>query len=330
MKISQPKHIIISRTDSIGDVALTLPLAGILKHKFPDVKITFLGNTYTKPIIQCCEYVDEIYEWSKVSQNTEKEQLDWLKSLKADVIIHVFPRKEIAELAKKSKIKYRIGTSHRSFHWLTCNVKVNFTRKRSELHESQLNTKLLAPLGINQMFSLSELTNFAGFNRLPKLPEKFHSLLSPQKTHLIFHAKSQGSALEWGVNKFVELAEELNENKYQIYFTGTEKESVFFRDLLPKKFNVIDLSGQMSLDELIAFIKSSDALIAASTGPLHIAGLCQIQTIGLFTPQKPLHPGRWRPLGKNVKIIVEKEISERTQPLNISLREVKKTIEDLF
>ena len=39
MKLSNPKKIVISRTDSIGDVALTLPLAGILKSKYPDVRI---------------------------------------------------------------------------------------------------------------------------------------------------------------------------------------------------------------------------------------------------------------------------------------------------
>jgi ADP-heptose:LPS heptosyltransferase len=53
MAKSDPKKIVISRTDSIGDVVLTLPLAGILKEKYPKAKIIFLGNTYTKPIIKC-------------------------------------------------------------------------------------------------------------------------------------------------------------------------------------------------------------------------------------------------------------------------------------
>ena len=65
MEISDPKKIVISRTDSIGDVALTLPLAGILKEKFPNTKIIFLGNTYTKPILECCQNIDEIWEWAE-------------------------------------------------------------------------------------------------------------------------------------------------------------------------------------------------------------------------------------------------------------------------
>ena len=44
--------IAISRTDSIGDVVLTLPVCVWLKKKFPDIKIIFFGSTYTKPVIE--------------------------------------------------------------------------------------------------------------------------------------------------------------------------------------------------------------------------------------------------------------------------------------
>ena len=328
--ISNPKKIVISRTDSIGDVALTLPLAGILKEKYPDASIIFLGNTYTKPIIKCCTSVDEVWEWAEIQKMEDQQQLEWLVSQNIDVFIHVFPRRELARLAKKAKIKYRIGTSHRLYHFLTCNHKPNFTRKSSDLHEAQLNTKLLTPFGINQSYSLKELSSLANFTNLTQLPEKFNTLLKSDKKNLIFHSKSQGSALEWGVDKFIDLAKSLNQNQYTIFFTGTETESEFFRDKLPQQKNIIDLSGKMNLDELIAFISKSDLLVACSTGPLHIAGLSNIRTIGLFTPKKPLHFGRWQPLGKNVNILEEKEISERHQPLGIDLQAVKHEIESSF
>lgn len=330
MIINNPKKIVISRTDSIGDVALTLPIAGILKKKYPNSKIIFLGNTYTKPIINCCESVDEVWEWAEIQAMEDQQQLNWLKSQNVDVFIHVFPRRELARLAKKAKIKHRIGTSHRMYHFLTCNHKPNFTRKNSDLHESQLNTKLLTPFGINQNFTLNELTGTANFSKVPMLDESFQSLLNPTKNNLIFHCKSQGSALEWGVDNFINLAKTFDPLKFNIFFTGTEKESEFFRTKLPQKENIIDLSGTMSLDQLIAFISKSDLLLACSTGPLHIAGLLNIKTIGLFTPKKPLHFGRWQPLGNQVKIIEELNISERNQPLDISLTAVEQEIERLF
>jgi len=330
MVIKNPKKIVISRTDSIGDVALTLPMAGILKEKFPDCKIIFLGNTYTKPIINCSSSVDEIWEWAELLEMSDKERVSWLKQQQIDAFIHVFPRKEIARWAQQAKIKFRIGTSHRLHHFLTTNCKVNFTRKKSDLHEAQLNTKLLKHFGINKNYSLKELTTYANFNNTTILRDELKNLLNSNKKNIVFHSKSHGSALEWGVDNFIELAKELDPDKYQIFFTGTEKESQFFRHLLPQQKNIIDLSGKMSLDDLIAFINQSDLLLACSTGPLHIAGLCNINTVGLFTPRKPLHFGRWQPLGNHVSIIEEKIISERTQPLNIELRVVKKEIDKLL
>src|SRR5690606_2298899 len=109
---------------------------------------------------------------------------------------------------------------------------------------------------------------------------------------------------------------------------GTEKEGSLFRHLLPQQQNIIDLTGKLSLSELVSFIGSCDLLVAASTGPLHLAGLTGIHTVGLFTDLRPIHPGRWKPLGNKVFILEEKNNSTPTQPLNIPLREVIKAIEE--
>lgn len=326
--IQRPKKIVISRTDSIGDVVLTLPIAGILKEKYPDTRIVFLGNTYTKPIIECSKYIDEIWEWAAIEKKEQIDQIKWLKEQEVDVFIHVFPRKELAQLVKKAGIKHRIGTSHRLYHLLTCNHRPSFTRKRSPLHEAQLNTKLLSPFQFDKDYSLDELISYIGFERLPELPEKFKALIDPNKTNLILHPKSQGSAKEWGVQNFMSLASGLDPTHYNVFFTGTEKEGLLFRNEIPEQDNLIDLTGKMTLSELIAFIAAADMLIAASTGPLHIAGITSRTAIGLFSTIKPIHPGRWRPLGNRVEILEDKKNLEMTKPLSIPLRDVLQVVEN--
>lgn len=328
MEITDPKKIVISRTDSIGDVALTLPLAGILKEKFPNAKIIFLGNTYTKPILECCRNIDEIWEWAEIQKLNSKEQIAWLKSQKIDSFIHVFPRKEIARLAKKAGINNRIGTSHRLFHLTTCNFRPGFTRKNYELHESQLNTKLLSPFRIKKDFELDELLKYASFQKKSILPEFLSIFIKKDKKNIVFHPKSQGSAREWNIENYIELAKNLDATKVNIYFTGTEKEGLLFRDRLPKQENIFDLTGKMTLSELVSFISSCDLLLAASTGPLHLAGLTGIHTIGLFSQKKPTHAGRWKPLGNTVFIVEEKNKSTSSQPLTIPFRDVKRVIEE--
>jgi lipopolysaccharide heptosyltransferase III len=328
MSILKPNKIVISRTDSIGDVILTLPLAGILKSKFPEAEIIFLGNTYTKPIIEKCKHVDQVWEWALIQKWSYPEQINWLKKQEIDAFIHVFPRKEIARIVKKAEIENRIGTSHRAFHLMTCNIKPNFTRKRSNLHEAQLNTKLLSSFGIDKEYSLIELSAMVGFSAKTDSENEFLSLIDTNLKTIILHPKSQGSAIEWGVQNFMKLAASLDASKYQIFITGTEKEASYFRETIPNQDNIIDLSGKMSLDQLISFIGACDVLVAASTGPLHIAGISGTHAIGLFIDKRPIHPGRWKPLGNHVTILTAKNNSTTTQPLQIDLRDVLRAVNE--
>lgn len=302
------KRIIISRTDAIGDVILTLPLAVYFKKQNPECEIFFLGRNYTRDIAEICPAVDLFISWDDISGNPVEE----LKNLNADAIIHVFPRKEIAKAACKAGIQLRVGTSHRSFHWLNCNRKVNFSRKNSNLHEAQLNFELLKGIGISHVPSLDELNTMQLLLPNSILRADLNKLIDNNKFNLILHPGSRGSAREWGIDRFAELIKLLPPEKFQIFLTGTEKEGVLFRNELAVSLpNVTDLSGKLTLGELILFIQYCDGLVAASTGPLHIAAALGIHAIGLYPPIRPMHPGRWAPIGKNTKVFVtDKECSD--------------------
>ena len=122
---------------------------------------------------------------------------------------------------------------------------------------------------------------------------------------VLLHPKSQGSALEWGIENYIELSNQLLSEGYSVIFTGTEKEGIQFRHLIPIHSNCYDSTGKLSLSQLIVLISKVQSLVACSTGPLHIAGVLSIRAVGLFSPRKPIHPGRWQPLGSNVKVLVK-------------------------
>lgn len=317
--------ILISRTDSIGDVVLTLPMAGIIKQFLPQSKIICLGRNYTKDVIALSEHVDEFVSYDDILKLNAAEQIDAFKKLKATHIIHVFPVKEIADLAKKAGIKNRIGTTNRLWHWFTCNVKISLSRKNSDLHEAQLNTKLLAALGITKDFSLEELVSAYGFTKVPAL-EKIHlNVIDNSKTSIILHPKSKGSAREWGLDNFSNLITQLDKTKHQIFISGTAQEGELVKDLIAKHPEVINLTGKLSLQQFIAFINQCDVLIAASTGPLHIAAALGKKAIGLFAPMRPIHPGRWKPIGKQANyLVLNKNCSDCRKTMNCHcIREIK-------
>lgn len=299
-----PKHILINRTDAIGDVILTLPLAGYLKAQFPQSKISFLGRSYTQSVITLSSHVDAFYNWDDYARLSAKEQVEQFKALQADVILHVFPRKEISQLAKKAGIPMRIGTSHRMYNRFTCNKKVNFSRNKSDLHEAQLNFKLLAPLGLNEIPELKALTAYYGYPDAPLPLNQGTEYIQSKQRKVILHPKSQGSAREWGLENFARLIDLLKAQNIQVFISGTQADGEAMRDFLEeKKQDITDLTGKLSLNEFIAFISHCDALVAASTGPLHIASALGIQAIGLYAPMRPIHPGRWQPVGQKAQAL---------------------------
>ena len=303
------QRIIISRTDSIGDVILTLPMCAWLKTRFPSCTLIFLGKAYTKPVVDCYSAVDEFVDWQEIEALPSAAKVARLAELKADAIVHVFPVKEIASLAKKAKIPMRIGTSHRGFHLLTCNQRVNFTRKHSNLHEAQLNFELLRPLGLNDIPSLKDVKEYGSLFKPVSvdLPQEVNALVNDSSKTVILHPKSQGSALEWPLERYMVLASFLANEGTRVLFTGTQNEGDQFRAFIPSHERIVDLTGKLSLSEFIVLISKVDALVACSTGPLHIAGVLGTHTVGLYSPRKPIHPGRWQPIGKHINILVYNE-----------------------
>ena len=215
MSSINPKTVIFSRTDSIGDVVLTLPMIGIFKEFYPTCKVIFLGKKYTRAIAAICKNIDEFVDWDEINFKPREERKTIFKTLNAEAIIHVFPNRKIASLAKRARIPLRIGTGHRVYHWLTCNKLLNFTRKNSDLHEAQLNLKLLEPFEIYRQYSLKELENYYGLKTIYHPNKEYRqgmpclsqliNLIDKNRFNLILHPKSKGSAREWGLKNFSEL-----------------------------------------------------------------------------------------------------------------------------
>ena len=307
------KKLLISRTDSIGDVVLTLPLVGLIKAQHPDMHIAFLGQSYTRAVIEACETIDEFLDWQQLSQLPTQEQVSSLRERSFDTIIHVFPRKEIAKLAKKAGISCRIGTTGRIYHYTSCNCLIRLSRRNSSLHEAQLNLKLAGHLISEVDIPERELLKNYGLTQVNVLPVELAAHLHPDKFNLILHPKSKGSAREWGSANFAALSRLLSHEKYNIIITGTQPEGELLMQegFFAKAGEVIDLTGKMSLTEMISFIHAADGLVAASTGPLHLAAALGRVALGIYPPIKPMHPGRWKPLGEHAGYLVaEKECED--------------------
>jgi heptosyltransferase-3 len=305
MQTPNKQRILLSRTDSIGDVVLTLPMAGVIKKHFPDWEILFLGRTYTQAVVELSEHVNEFINYDDLLKMDQIEQIEYIKTFKIDIVVHVFPVKEIAELAKCAGIRTRVGTRNRLWHWFFCNKLINVSRKNSNLHESQLNIQLLSFLKFDTKIELKDVSRYYGFTRVKRLGnELFVNMIDKDKVKVILHPRSKGSAKEWGLANFSKLIEQLPKDKFQILISGTKEDGIQLENFIKQNPSALDITGKLTLDEFISFINLCDVLVAASTGPLHIAAALGKKAIGLYSPRRPIHPGRWAPVGKDAHALV--------------------------
>lgn len=305
------KRIIISRVDSLGDVVLTLPMGGVLKQILPDCRIIFLGSHYTEPLIRASKYIDKFVAWDAIKGLSPAQQVEAFRSLNADMIIHVFPRSGIARLATKAKIPVRLGTSRRFYHWIHCNHRVRLARRGSDVHESQLNLKLLTPLGAKETYDLSEVHQYYGLENIKPLAAEAAKLLSKRRFNLVLHPKSKGSAREWGLENFSGLIRMLPKEKYKLFITGTGEDGKLMQEFLSvHQQDVIDMTGKIDLEGLMGFLNGVNGIVAASTGPLHIASALGKYALGLYAPMRPIHPGRWAPVGVNAHFLVKDKVCD--------------------
>ncbi len=279
---------------------LTLPMAKAIKDHLPDVKVFFLGREYIRAVVDACIYADGFIELSDFLKD------DFLiNGKKANAIVHVKPLGSVASHAKKLKIKWRIGTTNRLYHWNTCNKLVKLSRKKSNLHEAQLNLKLLKPFGIIKEFSLEEIQSLYGLEKIRPLSKEYAHLLDNKKYNLILHPKSRGSAREWGLHNFESLISLLDKSRYKIFISGTEAEKKLAKPLLDKVTSAVtDITGKMPLEDFISFIANCDGMVACSTGPLHIAAALGNHALGIYAPLHDIRPQRWGPVGKNAEVFV--------------------------
>ena len=309
MSPASPQTFLVSRTDAIGDVVLTLPVCGRLRELYPGCRVVLIGRSYTAAVAAACPWVDDFLNLDELQPLPEAQQVAALRQYQAAAIVHVFPNQLLARLARKAGIPVRIGTRNRWRHWLTCNRLVALSRRHSPLHEAQLNLQLLVPLGgapATPLPDVAPLVRLAAAEPLAKTWQLLLGQRQPGQLNVILHPRSRGSAREWGLTNFSQLARLLHAAGHRVFITGTAAEGEELAGWLRENsaFLAADLTGQLILPQFIAFIAAADGLVAGSTGPLHLAAALGRHALGLYPPIRPMHPGRWAPLGPHAEFLV--------------------------
>ncbi|PIW70214.1 MAG: ADP-heptose--LPS heptosyltransferase [Ignavibacteriales bacterium CG12_big_fil_rev_8_21_14_0_65_30_8] len=303
----KPKNLLIIRTDRIGDVVLTVPLAELIKKYYPDCKITFLVRKYTKEILYNHPFIDEtIIAKTKGNKLTFFENYKILKNKNFDTVVVVSPSFIISLIIFLSNTENRIGTGYRWYSFLF-NKKVFVHRKFAEKHELEFNVELLKEIGIDEIINSSNVKYSLQVNTNNK--EKIENLLRVNnillsKPIFIIHPGSGGSSVDLPANKFKELIQKiLTDFDVNIIITGSKEEKIICQNLVVND-SIFNFTGKLSLSELIYLINECKLFISNSTGPLHIAAALNKNVVGFYPNLLACSYKRWGPFGSKTKVFI--------------------------
>lgn len=295
----QKSRIMIAKTTHVGDVVISLPLAGVLKHYFPDATILFLAKGPNCEIARRYAFIDEVYDESII--DTE----EGLKICQADVFIQVNNSERLALAAKKADIPIRIGTVFRKYNWSLCTDRVFISREVKWLNRRDLDLEFLRPLGISHRFSYQDLSSLYQFHK-KILSDEYKKILDSYKFKLILHPTLiTAKKYQWPLEHYKALIKALDLEKFQIFVTGVQSDLPYLESFLQEvDHQIVNLVGKINMEDLITVIAHCDGLIAGSTGPLHLAAALGIHALGIYRADKK-YIRRWESVGWKAEVLAQ-------------------------
>lgn len=291
------RRILVVRTDRIGDVILTLPMLEVLRKNFPQAHIAILIRQYTRELLEGNNNIDEILFYD--DGNTLFPFFRMAATLRKgrfDVAFVTYPRLRLAWLIWCAGIPLRVGTGYR-WYSLLFNKRVFVHRRFADRHEAEYNLDLLKAVD-------GEVQNvpIPHIDVLPRLTSEVRKRLSEfgissDKTLIILHPGSGGSARNWSSEKFGALGRKLLQlPDVQVIVTGGKGEETLVQSVADMiSANTPVIVNQLSLQGYAALAKLASLLVANSTGPLHIAAAVETPVIGLYSQVTSMSPTRWGP-----------------------------------
>lgn len=307
--MSEPRRILVVRTDRLGDVILTLPMLAVLRDRYPDAWLGMLLSRYTGEIVRNHPFVNAfIWHDDAGKPRATSELITAIREQRFDTVFLVHPTPRLAWIMARAGIPRRIGTGYRYYAMLMTH-RVFEHRKDAKHHELEYNLRLLGALdpsirteGVKPDFGLRVQPEAAA--RIASLLHDHH--VGERERLAVIHPGSGGSARDWPLAYFGALAARLAQDPdVRLLVTGGPGEAdavhAVAREAGPR---AIPCAGLLSLPELAALYARAAVVVANSTGPLHLAAALGTPVVGIYPQLTPMSPARWGPYTEKKRVLV--------------------------
>lgn len=304
LDIKPGDHILVSRSDRLGDLILALPFVETLKVRYPDCRIDVLSSLYASPILENNERIDGIVRVQNdqlvASRHYRKELEQKILKGKYKVVVALYPERHICRMFHQIKIPHRLGTAGR-FHSVFFNHRLMHSRKANKKHEQEYNQDFL------KYFKDGPTVNRPWVYPTAKEQEHARRILKGvgiDGDFVVIHPGSGGSADRWPMDRFVEFYRELESSGVPTVITGSEEEGRQIKGTADALgVEIREITGETDLRTLAAVLSQAGLVVANSTGPLHLAVAVGTRVVGLYPRRKIMSPVRWGPVGEGHQVI---------------------------
>ncbi|HMS35086.1 MAG TPA: glycosyltransferase family 9 protein [Ignavibacteria bacterium] len=304
------KRILIIRTDRVGDVVMITPMIREIRKTFPGSFIATLTNPNTADILLNNPHLDLILTDDLKKSSFRKVVKEIRKNKFTDGLL-VLPTERAAYQMFLAGIKNRIGVGKKLYEVITFMKSVSRNKYVPLRHESDYCMDLARAIGVKtgdlipEIFITDEERAY-GKDILNKLS------VNDKDFKIIVHTGSGKSSGNWSEEKYLKLIREilLKKEHSKIILTAREMSNTFKESILSQnESRIVFADNQIRrLRDLICIIAQTDLLIAASTGPLHLASALDKKTIGLFCHRRMNCAELWGAKGrKAVNIEISSE-----------------------
>jgi len=276
---------LVTRTDRLGDLLLSLPTLEYLRRELPGCEIDFLCQP---------QYVEVIEGFAQAQRIKPVEKA----AARYDAALFLFFDPRI--IWSTMKIPLRCGIYSKPLSFILLNSGKFQRRSRADKSEAQYNLELA------QRFLKIVTGKILDTHVCPITLPRNETAAEAAKKHLqkvgvtdsfvLLHPGTGGSALTPSPEQYLKLIESFGALPFVISIGPSAHDQEILASLKKRKSSLKILEG-LRLNVLMEVFRLASLLIAPSTGPLHLAHYVGTKTIGLYAPVKSQDKGRWAPSG---------------------------------
>lgn len=315
-------RIIINRSDAIGDLILTSPVAQRLKEKYPDCKITFIISPKCNDVLINHPFIDDVYilDHKKSFFSKFMGLRELFNREKTDIYFHFGGKHLPSFFAWLKRVPFRGGLKSKWQSFAFLNKAVRQKRSTVEMHEVDYNQLVLGPLGIDYDFekrnlyppriSLTKdevLKHFAEFKSEVDRGEK----VSFEEIFFV-HPGMTGHTLNWpskNYGKFIKRLHHEFPGRFLFvlshtpgdmkYVNGVLKELDLENDKALKSHVYLFDGSKKGLRHYMSVLSKANYFIGPSTGTTHISNILGVKTIAIYSPIRVQSAKRWGPYDRS-------------------------------